>query len=137
MHINLILIFVGLFTFLYNGLIKNYFVLFLFNYGSALLGFVFWVSLDMVLAPSPSSKVTDSHYNFLKDFKRAFLFFFILLGYNWFSLPYLGLSPILKTLTEDTSCDTIWAFSTFFFLVNVGFHDYSFINEKYYIKKYI
>ena len=37
----------------------------------------------------------------------------------------LGLSPVLKTLTEDTSSDTIWLFTTVLFGMNAMFHDYS------------
>ena len=47
--------------------------------------------------------------------KAGFLFVFTL----------LGLSPILKTLTADTSDDTIWALSVLFFLGNLLLHDYT------------
>lgn len=40
------------------------------------------------------------------------------------SVALLGLSPILKTLTKDTSDDTIWALTICLFLVNLLFHDY-------------
>lgn len=46
--------------------------------------------------------------------KSAFFFFVTL----------LGLSPILKTLTSQTSDDTIWALTVCCFLANVLFHDY-------------
>ncbi|KAJ1660428.1 glycosylphosphatidylinositol anchor biosynthesis [Dispira simplex] len=42
-----------------------------------------------------------------------------------FFLTLLGLSPILHTLTEDTSSDTIWAMSTCLIVTNILFHDYS------------
>ena len=37
----------------------------------------------------------------------------------------LGLSPILKSLTESTSSDSIWAISTWLMLLHVFFFDYS------------
>ncbi|KAI8802081.1 phosphatidylinositol N-acetylglucosaminyltransferase subunit C [Cladochytrium replicatum] len=37
---------------------------------------------------------------------------------------FLGLSPVLRTLTEDTSSDTIWALTFLMFLANVFFFDY-------------
>lgn len=41
-----------------------------------------------------------------------------------FALILAGLSPILKTLTEDTSSDTIWALSSILFLINCTFQSY-------------
>ena len=49
-----------------------------------------------------------------KTAKGAVLFFATL----------LCLSPILKTLTKDTSSDTIWALTVILFLANMLFHDY-------------
>ena len=46
-----------------------------------------------------------------------------------FLLTLLGMSPILKTLTEDTSSDTIWAMSVLLFGGNIAFHDYSSMNR--------
>ena len=42
-----------------------------------------------------------------------------------FMMTLLGLTPILKTLTEDTSSDTVWVLTTFCLIVNVTFFDYS------------
>ena len=42
-----------------------------------------------------------------------------------FCIFLLGLSPILKTLTEDFALDSIFALATFLFLLNLAFHDYS------------
>lgn len=42
----------------------------------------------------------------------------------FFFATLLGLSPILKTLTSQTSDDTIWALTVCCFLANVLFHDY-------------
>ncbi|KAL1933453.1 hypothetical protein VTP01DRAFT_7543 [Rhizomucor pusillus] len=46
---------------------------------------------------------------------KSTIFFF---GTLW------GLSPILKTLTSQTSDDTIWALTVCCFLANILFHDY-------------
>ena len=46
-------------------------------------------------------------------------------GSGFFFVTMLGLVPILKTLTEDTSSDTIWALTVLFTLANLAFHDYS------------
>ena len=40
-------------------------------------------------------------------------------------IALLGLSPILKSLTESTSSDSIWAMTTWLMCVNVFFFDYS------------
>jgi phosphatidylinositol N-acetylglucosaminyltransferase subunit C len=37
----------------------------------------------------------------------------------------LALSPVLRTLTEDTSSNTVWACVGLLFLTNVLLHDYS------------
>ncbi|KAK9236125.1 phosphatidylinositol N-acetylglucosaminyltransferase subunit C [Lipomyces kononenkoae] len=42
----------------------------------------------------------------------------------------LGLSPVLKSLTQSTSSDSIWAISFWLFLLNVFFHDYSIGSKK-------
>ncbi|KAK9254088.1 phosphatidylinositol N-acetylglucosaminyltransferase subunit C [Lipomyces tetrasporus] len=42
----------------------------------------------------------------------------------------LGLSPVLKSLTQSTSSDSIWALSFWLFLLNVFFHDYSIGSRK-------
>ncbi|ORX60400.1 phosphatidylinositol N-acetylglucosaminyltransferase [Hesseltinella vesiculosa] len=42
----------------------------------------------------------------------------------FFFSTLLGLSPILKTLTSQTSDDTIWAMTVYCFLANVLSHDY-------------
>ncbi len=41
-----------------------------------------------------------------------------------FIITLLAISPILKTLTEDVSSDTIWTMAFFCFIVNVVFADY-------------
>ena len=50
----------------------------------------------------------------LKTFKSAILIYFAL----------LGLSPILKSLTQSTSSDSIWALATWLLIINIFFFDY-------------
>ena len=50
-------------------------------------------------------------------------------GSSLFFATLLGLTPILKTLTEDTSSDTIWAFTICLFLANLLTHDYTTVPE--------
>jgi hypothetical protein len=38
-----------------------------------------------------------------------------------------GLSPVLKTLVESVSNDTIWALTIFFFVLHLAFADYSYL----------
>jgi hypothetical protein len=45
-----------------------------------------------------------------------------------FAAILLSLSPIMKTLTEDTSNDTIYALSVCLFFANILFHDYGSTN---------
>ncbi|EPB90582.1 hypothetical protein HMPREF1544_02643 [Mucor circinelloides 1006PhL] len=74
--------------------------------GSLLTG-IGYISWDLIIR---------SNYEFKRQrvAKSAFFFFITL----------LGLSPILKTLTSQTSDDTIWALTVCCFLANVLFHDY-------------
>ncbi|KAI9333010.1 phosphatidylinositol N-acetylglucosaminyltransferase subunit C [Obelidium mucronatum] len=52
----------------------------------------------------------------------------ILKGGLVLELILVGLTPILKTLTKDTSNDTIWALSFFLFCTNLVFCDYGVVN---------
>lgn len=42
-----------------------------------------------------------------------------------FLLTLLGLSPILKTLTEDISTDTVWSMALWCLVANIVFFDYA------------
>jgi len=42
-----------------------------------------------------------------------------------FVCSLLGLSPILRTLTEHTSSDTVWALTSILFFANLLLHDYT------------
>lgn len=72
-----------------------------------LLGFVGWLGISV-----EANKRLDEG---LRISKGGTLLFLIL----------LVLTPMLRTLTKDTSCDTIWALSSMLFLVNLLFHDYT------------
>ncbi|KAJ1680114.1 glycosylphosphatidylinositol anchor biosynthesis [Spiromyces aspiralis] len=52
----------------------------------------------------------------------------VIKGGVFFVLLLFGLTPVLRTLTLDTSDDTIWALSTLLFLINLAFHDYGSAN---------
>ncbi|CAG8760790.1 33638_t:CDS:2, partial [Gigaspora margarita] len=72
-----------------------------------IIGYIFW---------DKSISKTDPAYEY-KRWKTA-------KGPVLFFVTLLGLSPILKTLTKDTSSDTIWALTVILFLANMLFHDY-------------
>ncbi|KAI9268439.1 phosphatidylinositol N-acetylglucosaminyltransferase subunit C [Helicostylum pulchrum] len=106
-HISSVVIFIAIFINLrVHSLSGNH----LIWTGSLLtgLGYIFW---DLIVL------TTRSNYEFKRQrvAKSAFFFFITL----------LGLSPILKTLTSQTSDDTIWALTVCCFLANVLFHDYT------------
>ncbi|KAI9050580.1 hypothetical protein LZ554_005741 [Drepanopeziza brunnea f. sp. 'monogermtubi'] len=67
--------------------------------------------------PSPGSSARFSQRTNLRlaTAKSALLIYFTL----------LGLSPILKSLTQSTSEDSIWAMSFLLFAINIFFFDYS------------
>ncbi|KAG0019368.1 hypothetical protein BGZ80_005926 [Entomortierella chlamydospora] len=111
-HISSIVIFVAIFIYLYFGTLSSHDLITLGTVGTA-VGYGFWDWSNTMLMP-------DSNYQRRKIFKGALLFF----------LTLLGLTPILKTLTEKTSEDTIWALTVILFLANLAFHDYGSGNRR-------
>ncbi|KAJ1965788.1 glycosylphosphatidylinositol anchor biosynthesis [Dipsacomyces acuminosporus] len=107
-HISSIMIFIAVFIYLYRGSLTGG-VLLWCSSTFTVLGFVFWDILNTYLR-TPEQRVV--RLNLIK-------------GAVFFALLLFGLSPILRTLTEDTSSDTIWAMTVLFFFVNLAFHDYS------------
>ncbi|KAG9320019.1 hypothetical protein KVV02_002071 [Mortierella alpina] len=105
-HISSIVIFVAVFKFLYQKQLSPHDLLGLGTAGTA-LGYIFLDRTNSILAPS-------SNYQRRKVFKGATIIF----------LTLLVLTPILQTLTLDTTEDTVWALSAFLFLVNLAFHDF-------------
>jgi phosphatidylinositol glycan class C protein len=124
-HISSVVIFIAIFIYLQVHSLSGSHLIWT---GSLLtgIGYIFW---DLIMLK------TRSNYEFKRKFfclertlcasclnfsigqrvaKSAFFFFITL----------LGLSPILKTLTSQTSDDTIWALTVCCFLANVLFHDY-------------
>ncbi|CAG8532989.1 4648_t:CDS:2, partial [Racocetra persica] len=93
-HISSIVIFIAVFIDLFWGRLSAQ-NLIINGTVLTIIGYIFW----------------DKRW---KTAKGAVLFFVTL----------LGLSPILKTLTKDTSSDTIWALTVILFLANMLFHDY-------------
>ncbi|KAJ1828432.1 glycosylphosphatidylinositol anchor biosynthesis, partial [Coemansia sp. RSA 2599] len=107
-HISSIMVFIAVFINLYSSALTGQLLL----WGSSIstvLGFILWDLLNMYLR-TPEQRIIR-----VKLIKGAVLF----------ALLLFGLSPILRTLTEDTSSDTIWAMTVIFFCVNLAFHDYS------------
>ncbi|CAH1762832.1 12492_t:CDS:10 [Entrophospora sp. SA101] len=105
-HISSIVIFIAVFKYLDLKMLSSQSLIII---GSVFtfIGYIFW---------DKSISKTDPSYEYKrwKTAKGAILFFATL----------LGLSPILKTLTIDTSEDTIWALTVILFLANMMFHDY-------------
>ncbi|KAJ2638448.1 glycosylphosphatidylinositol anchor biosynthesis [Coemansia sp. RSA 1286] len=107
-HISSIMVFIAVFINLYSSSLTGQLLLWSSSV-STVLGFILWDLLNMYLR-TPEQRIIR-----LKLIKGAILF----------ALLLFGLSPILRTLTEDTSSDTIWAMTVIFFCVNLAFHDYS------------
>lgn len=110
-HMSSIVLFIAVFIYLYDDTLSPSSLI---SAGTALTGagYVFW---DL------SIRTTDPSYEYKrqKAAKGALLFFMTL----------LGVSPILKTLTKDTSSDSIWALTVCLFLANLLFHDYGSSNR--------
>ncbi|CDS13237.1 hypothetical protein LRAMOSA05415 [Lichtheimia ramosa] len=103
-HISSVVIFIAVFIYLQMGtLVANH----LIWTGSFMtgIGYIVW---DLVM-------IQHNRGFERKRVAKSAVFFFATL---------LGLSPILKTLTSQTSDDTIWALTVCCFLANVLFHDY-------------
>jgi len=105
-HFSSMLIFIGLFIHLLNKNITE----------STLIISSTILLIVLFLIWSSKMKDIDSRFivNRLGMIKTGILLFAILLSF----------SPILKTLTETTSNDTIYALTTIFFIGNVILHDY-------------
>ncbi|OLY78120.1 Phosphatidylinositol N-acetylglucosaminyltransferase GPI2 subunit [Smittium mucronatum] len=107
-HLSSIIIFIAFFIYLYRDNISNYFLVNT-SLVMLLLGSLLWDGiLSKLNPPQPlilNMKMVRSVVNF------ALILYF--------------LSPVLRTLTEDTSSDTIWALTVVFFILNLTFHDYS------------
>ncbi|PVV03098.1 hypothetical protein BB560_002428 [Smittium megazygosporum] len=106
-HFSSILIFISLFIYIYNGHLTETSLLWVGLVG-LLLGSLLW---DNIIKSSniPGPLV------FTKKMLASVVNFGLILYF---------LSPVLRTLTEDTSSDTIWALTVLFFILNLGFHDY-------------
>ncbi|ORX89480.1 phosphatidylinositol N-acetylglucosaminyltransferase [Basidiobolus meristosporus CBS 931.73] len=105
-HISSIIIFVAVFIWLYHKVLSAQTLIWSGTLSTG-VGYIYW---------DYSISKTDPLYQHkrLKTTKSAVLLFVALLGF----------SPILKTLTKDTSSDTIWAVTVCLFLVNMLLHDY-------------
>ncbi|KAJ1952559.1 glycosylphosphatidylinositol anchor biosynthesis [Linderina pennispora] len=107
-HLSSIMVFLAVFINLDRGSLTGEALV----WGSTILtmvGFGFWDLLNYSLR-TPEQRV--ERWNLIK-------------GAVFFTLLLFGLSPILRTLTEDTSNDTICAMTVMLFFGNLAFHDYS------------
>ncbi|KAI8093907.1 phosphatidylinositol N-acetylglucosaminyltransferase subunit C [Halteromyces radiatus] len=102
-HISSIVIFIAIFINLQLSALSGRQLIWI---GSSFtgLGYLFW------------NMIVKNHAFKRKHVLKSAVFFFSTL---------LGLSPILKTLTSQTSHDTIWAMTVYCFLANVLSHDYA------------
>ncbi|KAJ1834184.1 glycosylphosphatidylinositol anchor biosynthesis [Coemansia sp. RSA 2711] len=107
-HLSSIMVFIAVFINLYRGTLTGSALLWCSTV-TAVLGIISWDLLSLTLR-TPVQRIIR-----FGTIKAAVLF----------ALLLFGLSPILRTLTEDTSSDTIWAMTVIFFCVNLAFHDYS------------
>ncbi|KAJ2550674.1 glycosylphosphatidylinositol anchor biosynthesis, partial [Coemansia sp. RSA 1933] len=107
-HISSIMVFIAIFINLYRGSLAGDTLLY-FSLALTVLGFASWDILS-VLLHIPEQRIL--RFSVVKG--ALFIVFFL-----------FGLSPVLRTLTEDTSSDTIWAMTVILFCVNLAFHDYS------------
>ncbi|KAJ2780822.1 glycosylphosphatidylinositol anchor biosynthesis [Coemansia javaensis] len=107
-HISSIMVFIAVFINLYRGALTASTLLWCSSAATA-VGVAAWDVLGAALH-TPVERIARPR---------------LIKGAVLFALLLFGLSPILRTLTEDTSSDTIWAMTVFFFCVNLAFHDYS------------
>ncbi|KAJ2129112.1 glycosylphosphatidylinositol anchor biosynthesis [Coemansia sp. RSA 1807] len=107
-HISSIVVFIAVFINLYRGALTGNLLLWCSTV-TTVIGIISWDLLCLTLR-TPVQRIIR-----LGMIKSAVLF----------ALLLFGLSPILRTLTGDTSSDTIWAMTVIFFFVNLAFHDYS------------
>lgn len=80
----------------------------LIGYGT----WMWWIKGEQMIAGKASELITVQRK---QQLKAAMIFLMFL----------LGVSPVLKTLTEDTSSDTIAGLTLICFMVNYAFTDYS------------
>ncbi|OMJ07950.1 Phosphatidylinositol N-acetylglucosaminyltransferase GPI2 subunit [Smittium culicis] len=107
-HFSSILIFIALFIYLYRESVSNYHLLYTSLIG-LLIGSLIWDSIMSKHSP-PQPLVLNM------KMVRSVITFALILYF---------LSPVLRTLTKDTSSDTIWALTVVFFILNLAFHDYA------------
>ncbi|KAI9476860.1 glycosylphosphatidylinositol anchor biosynthesis [Coemansia sp. RSA 989] len=107
-HISSIMVFIAVFINLYRNTLTASLLLWC-STTSTVMGIVLWDLLNLTLQ-LPIQRIIR-----VDMIKGAVLF----------ALLLFGLSPVLRTLTEDTSSDTIWAMTVILFCVNLAFHDYS------------
>lgn len=104
-QVSCVLIFISFFIFLLHDKVSSTTLILLSN-TTSLLFYCCWITWVWSHSDRKAGKQAG---------KSAILFMMVL----------LGLTPILKTLTEDTSHDTIWVLSTMCLVGNIVFYDYA------------
>eukprot|EP00160_Parvularia_atlantis_P004220 Unigene13550_Nuclearia_a/m.41040 Unigene13550_Nuclearia_a/g.41040 ORF Unigene13550_Nuclearia_a/g.41040 Unigene13550_Nuclearia_a/m.41040 type:complete len:370 (-) Unigene13550_Nuclearia_a:13-1122(-) len=102
-----IVLFAAIFIYAHTGVLSAT-ALVAFAVATTLLGFVYWDWRIRAVDPSLAYPVVQAA-------QGAVLFF----------VSLLALSPVLRTLTEHTSSDTVWALTSILFFSNLLLHDYS------------
>lgn len=104
-HFSSLLLFIGLFYWVYNDRINANHLVWLANLFT-ITGYIAWISYVQWW------RGIDFREEGKQVAKSAIIFLMIL----------LGLVPVFKTLTENISNDTIYALTTFLFVMNMIFH---------------
>jgi len=106
-HLSSIMSFIAIFCYVYYEQWSVTNLIILANVLTS-IGYISWMAYIKFMG-------SDFRYEGKQTAKSAILFLMIV----------LGMSPILKTLTEDTSSDSIWAMTVVCFVMNFAFNDYS------------
>ena len=119
LQINAIVLFVAIFINVYEERISSSQLVLLAEF-STFFGYCTWMAY--VRFRGDAFRYQGSHLNYVllkqhvgKQTAKSGIIFIMIL---------LAISPILKTLTEDISSDSIWTMSVFCFIINLCFNDY-------------
>lgn len=92
---------------------------------ATILGFIIWDTRQVIVGSSNSSGSGSS--NAPGNYKERLV---TLKSSLFIVFTIMALSPVLKSLTQSTSSDSIWALSIWLCIANVCFYDYSFVPKK-------
>lgn len=114
-----ILSFIAIFILILESRIDNYFLIILTN-TFTIISYAGWVIFMRSEISTERKQNNSKTEGFIRKRGRETIINGLI-----FTLLLLLLSPVLKTLTEDTSSDTIWAISSLLFILCWMSHDYS------------